>query len=42
MWSREESDRKKKRFLESLGLTVIEVDEKSSPEIKRYLKWSVE
>jgi len=42
MWSREESDRKKKRFLESLGLIVIEVDEKSSPEIKRYLKWSVE
>jgi len=42
MWSREKSDNKKNKFLESLGLKVIEIDEKSSHKIKKYLKWSVE
>ncbi len=42
MWQREKSDNKKIKFLESLGLKVISIDEKSLNDIKRYIKWSVE
>jgi endogenous inhibitor of DNA gyrase (YacG/DUF329 family) len=41
MWNRESSDKKKIKFLESLGLTVITITEDNFKELRTYLKWSI-
>jgi len=39
MWNRNSSDNSKYKFLESLGYTIVEVDEKNYKTVSDYLKW---
>jgi hypothetical protein len=41
LWNRQESDKRKKEYLESLGYMVVEVDEKNYKSVEDYLKWRI-